>query len=341
MKARAWLLALVVLVALVILAACAPSTMPTQAPTAVTRETQTVVQTKVVEVQVTPVPTTSAPAETGEAVPTLAPTGLPAPTLTPAPATAAPSATAVTSVRVVELEWPPSMRLGDSDIVRVSLVPAENALVVTTEFEDHTTVTQTVPIPQYAGFDLAAVARLDAAGFEAAPTGDQVLALVAGQPATWRWTLRPLAAGQQRLAISVRLRWLPQPGNPLPQREAVLFDRGLTVQVRSFLGLTTRELSALGFAGLVFGTTLSVPLAAFALRPGRARRALLRLIETDPAVALETPPGLSLAPVEANLLRALFTGYGRLVIAAEFRSGYSGARTFLARPLRPDGRADA
>jgi hypothetical protein len=29
------------------------------------------------------------------------------------------------------------------------------------------------------------------------------------------------------------------------------------------------------------------------------------------------------------------------VVEAEFRSGYSGARTFLAQPIRPDGRADA
>jgi len=42
-----------------------------------------------------------------------------------------------------------------------------------------------------------------------------------------------------------------------------------------------------------------------------------------------------------DLLRALFSRYGRLVVEAEFRSGYSGARTFLAHPVRPDGRADA
>jgi hypothetical protein len=41
------------------------------------------------------------------------------------------------------------------------------------------------------------------------------------------------------------------------------------------------------------------------------------------------------------LLRSLFNRYGRLVLEGEFLSGYSGARTFLAQPIRTDGRSDA
>ncbi len=312
---------IVVAAAVIGLAACAPQSTPTNVPTQSVQVTHEVIAT-------------SAPAQTQSPEPTSAPTNVPPGT--PTAATQPP----VVEPRVVELEWPPQMRLGDSDIVRVSVIPAENALEVTTEFEDHTTVTQTVPIERLPGFDLVAVARLDAAGFASAPEGDQEQALLVGRTATWRWTLRPLAGGQQRLAVSVRLRWLPQASNPAPMREAALFERALTVQVLSFLGLTTRELALVGLAGLAVGCTLSLPLAAHAWRPARAR-SVLQWLDPDPAVALETPPGLTLAPVEANLLRALFASYGRLVVAAEFRSGYSGARTFVARPIRPDGRADA
>ena len=42
-----------------------------------------------------------------------------------------------------------------------------------------------------------------------------------------------------------------------------------------------------------------------------------------------------------GLLRGLFRSYARLVIENEFLSGYSGARTFLVRPIRADGCADA
>ncbi len=337
MKRRAWLLVAAIATGLIVLAACSPATAPPQAtPTRAVDQTQIAVQTQVVDVTSLPAHTPTAEAAATQVTePTFAPTET-QPVLTPLPSTT-PAATA--EGRVVELEWPPAMRLGDSDIVRVSIIPALDAVEVVTEFEDHSTITESVAIPQLTGFDLAAVARLDAAGFETDPAGEQMQTLVAGQPATWRWTLRPIAAGQQRIAVSVRLRWLPQANNPAPLREAPLYSRGLTVQVQSFLGLTTRELAVVGLVGLAFGCTLSLPLAAYTLRPKRGP--VVQLVASNPAVTLETPPGLALAPVEANLLRALFGSYGRLVIAAEFRSGYSGARTLLAQPIRPDGRADA
>jgi len=156
----------------------------------------------------------------------------------------------------------------------------------------------------------------------------------------WRWTMRPLNSGQQRIALNLRLRWVPRAGNPGAVQEAVIYNRGFTIEVLSLLGLTTRELAMAGVFGLFFGGVLGLPLAAYLVAPRRAR-ALLQVVQPNPGVSLELLPGLALSPAEADLLRALFSRYQRLVIEAEFRSGYSGARTFLARPIRPDGRADA
>lgn len=102
--------------------------------------------------------------------------------------TAAPTASPVVEARVVEVEWPPVMRLGDSDVIRLAVLPASDVLTVTTEFADHTTITETLPIPHLAGFDLAGVARLDAVGFASSPNGDQAQSIRPGQPITWRWT---------------------------------------------------------------------------------------------------------------------------------------------------------
>lgn len=262
--------------------------------------------------------------------------------VTPAPSASAPgpSATPLIEARVVELEWPPQLRLGESDVVRLALVPAADGYAVVTEFDEHTTLTQTVAIEQLTGYELWGVARLDGSGFELSPTGDQAQRLLAGSTATWRWTLRPLTGGQHRLAIQMRLRWTPLPANPNSPREVTLYDRAVTVQVLSFFGLTTREAAMLGMVGLVVGGTFSLPLAAYTLRPRRGRSALPAL-SPNASLVIERPAGLSLAPAETDLLRTLFKPYGRLVLEAEFRSGYSGARTFLALPLRPDGRADA
>jgi hypothetical protein len=50
---------------------------------------------------------------------------------------------------------------------------------------------------------------------------------------------------------------------------------------------------------------------------------------------------MSLSGAETDLFKTLFEHYHRLLLQREFLSGYSGARTFLAKPLKADGNADA
>ena len=118
-----WLITALVLLAL--LASCAPQMSATEAP-------------------VMEEPAAEEPVMEGETVvketvvtqPTEAPAVLPSPQPTqeiqPAP-------TAYAEQRVVELEWPPSMRLGDSDIIRLALIPYGDDYQVTTEFDEHQT----------------------------------------------------------------------------------------------------------------------------------------------------------------------------------------------------------
>jgi hypothetical protein len=110
------------------------------------------------------------------------------------------------------------------------------------------------------------------------------------------------------------------------------------VQVYSFFGLTTSQAMMTGVFGLIFGSSLS--LAALLYRAPRPR-AVLRALNPNPALALEPHPDLTLFPGDRALLQVLFRRYARVVVESEFRSGYSGARTFLALPVRADGRADA
>ncbi|MBA3533623.1 MAG: hypothetical protein H0T73_17035 [Ardenticatenales bacterium] len=310
-----WWLPVAVLLALV-LTACAgstPITEPVEGTRVVTAESE--------------------PAATREAVAT-EPPATPLPTQLPY----APTATPVAEVRIVELEWPPEMRLGDSDLLRLSLLPQGEDYVITTEFEGHETLTNTVQVTPREGYDLHALARLDAVTFTHSPEGDQLRTLMLGEPVSWRWTLTPQQAGQHRLSIYLALQWLPTAGSALPAREAEIFSRGLTVQVLSFMGLTKTQAMWAGIMALLFGSTLSLPFVAFVLRP--------RLVSSLAAapnnnLLIELPPGYDLSAREATLLRALFRAYVRLTVKAEFRSGYSGARIFLALPIRADGRADA
>ena len=247
--------------------------------------------------------------------------------------------TAFVEKRMLELEYPREIQLGESDLLRLALVPYLDSYTVTTEFPEHTVSTQTVTVKRPKGFLLKGIARLDAAGFEVAPQAEQEALLTPGETVTWRWSLVPRSPGRQRLAVTLLLRWEPEAGVSGPSTQVEAFSRALELNVSSVLGLTRPQAVFTGFSGLVFGGVFSLT----ALLSGRRapRRFSWRTLSENPRVVIEPFPGLKLGPSENSLLRALFNRYSRLVVENEFLSGYSGARTILARPIRPDGQADA
>ena len=352
---RAALAVCLLMLVLALLAGCAPAAstpapQPTSAPAATSAPavvTQAPQATKAPEASKAPA-ATSAPAASVQPKPTqAAATSLPAPSATPLPPVRTPTPgvivitprpTLISEQRMIELEWPAGLRLGETDLVRLSIVPYQGGYQVQAEFPEHNVQGQTVEVVQLAGYRLSGAARLDGVGFEISPAGEVEHELPENEVVTWRWTLGAKAAGQQRLSLSLLLRWRPEPGSPGELRQQLAFSRGLNVQVSSVFGLSRDQALALGLFGLVFGAGLGV--SALALR-GRGPRAWLRTPPPNPRLSIEPRPGVALDREEAGLLQALFERYARLVLESEFLSGYSGARTFLALPVHPDGRADA
>ena len=243
--------------------------------------------------------------------------------------------------RVIELEWPASLRLGDSDIIRLALVPEGSGYSLQADFPEHTLQTQSVPVARPAGYQVSAVAALDGIGFSISPAASKEAILYAGEPVAWRWTVAARAPGQQRLSVTLLLRWSPDTGTAGSPTERQAFSRAVDVQVTSLMGMSQPQAMAAGFFGLLLG---SFSLAAVVLTggPRKARRSvLIQAVAPNPALVIEPGPGLVLSKDESGLLRALFKRYRRLVVQSEFHSGYSGARTLLALPIHPDGRADA
>ncbi len=341
-------LSLAVLAALMLawLASCAAPSAQVQSPANADKTVQSTQAALSGASEATSVP---APAQTeapAAAVSSPPPTATPPPQPTQAQgasqeanqATQPASPTPAAEGRIVELEYPPRLRLGDSDVIRLSLIPSLDGYTVRTEFPDHRSDVQDVQVPQISGYDLFAIARLEGVAFTISPTGEQALLLAPGKEATWYWSLQPLQGGQQRLAVRLLLRWQPQAGTAAPLHENLVFSRGIQVQVASFFGLNRAQSLSGGLFGLFLGAALF--LWGWVYQPGLAR-AVLTFGEPNPSLSIEPPAGLRLAGEEAALLRTLFRRYARLVLESEFLSGYSGARTFLAQPLQPDGRADA
>jgi len=268
----------------------------------------------------------------------VAPTQGPFATNVPEPGEPTVIPTPMLEQRTVELEWPPQMRLGDSDVVRLSLIPSEAGYKIQADYPEHRTDLKDVQVSRPGGYELAAAGRLDGVGFEISPQGERQYFLPVGEGVTWLWSITPRAPHQQRLSIVLYLRWIPVTGNASLVRESVIYTRSLDVQVRSFFGLTRGQAMTGGLLGVLLGGGLGLftlfPLLGFERRQwprGKPNRDLV----------IEPQPGLILHHEDEALLRTLFSRYSRLVLESEFLSGYSGARAFLALPVRPDGRSDA
>ena len=346
MSRRIWFLLLVFFLG-VVLAACSAAAPEDEAETIIIeKEGEIIIVTDEVGMEAEE-PAAEAPADEA-ALPmpsaTLAPQGTAAPTQA-APTPPLTSATPLVEARLVEVEWPERLHLGDSDVVRMALIPSDKGYTLTTEFPDHSTITQDVPVVRPEGYDLSAVGRLDGVGFTISPSKDQVSSLPIDQPVIWHWSLTPEQPGQQRLTVSLLLRWEPLPGTDGIRREAVAYSKGLDMHVLSFFGLTRGQTLTTALVGLALGASLILIAAVYGFPFGGQNRAAkgqaTQIRKPNRSLEIEAPSGLMLDAENENLLRSLFKPYRRLILQQEFLSGYSGARTFLLIPIRADERADA
>ena len=81
------------------------------------------------------------------------------------------------------------------------------------------------PIQRIGGYELSAVARLDAVGFHVSPEDEQSSYLPSRRSYRLAVDLTPRELGQQRLAISLVLRWTPIEAASGLIRESMLYSR--------------------------------------------------------------------------------------------------------------------
>jgi len=199
----------------------------------------------------------------GEDEPTLAPLPTQPPsTPTEMPSGPTPSPTPVVEERIAEVEWPGSMRVGDGEVIRLSLiVSSEEAYLVTPEIAGHDVESTTVPLPvTRAGYDGYMNASLTAAGMEVAAAGPARQSLLPGRDNTWRWTISTPRAGTYHPVINLTVLWEPQAGTDAsgPIEEAV-WSQVLTVEARAPLGLSGSTIDWLGLGGTALGTVAGLP----------------------------------------------------------------------------------
>jgi hypothetical protein len=212
----------------------------------------------------------SAPATEGggPSVPTFAALDTPveSPELVPVPTAKATLSPAILQPYLLSLEWPGTIRMGDSDVIRLTLEVDENGRITpTAEFAGHVTTGQAVVIPDvYATDNVIAEARLELAGVQIDPAGLTSQQLARGQSVTFFWSIHPGSEGHYRGVAWFYLRYVPLDGGS--ESEQPLAALPVEFEATSLFGLKAGPARILGAVGALAGSILGVPFLEDVLR---------------------------------------------------------------------------
>ena len=166
---------------------------------------------------------------------------------------------AIPESRRVSLEYPPSMRAGDSDVIRLTLeVDTLGNLTPTAEIQGNVISGQTVEIPNlYDSHNVIAEARLDLAGVEVRPAEVTSEPLLPGQSATFYWSVRPVSAGTYRGTAWLFLRFIDK--TTKEESRTVVSAQTVQISATNLFGITGNAARTAGGLGSVVGAVLGLP----------------------------------------------------------------------------------
>jgi hypothetical protein len=181
---------------------------------------------------------------------------LPVENPTSVPVTAQP---AMPERRYLKLEFPPKVRAGDSDVVRLTLeVDDKGNIVPTAEVEGNVVQGEVIEIPNlYETHHVVAEARFDIAGVEVRP-GELISEPISqGQTAVFYWSIRPTETGIYRGTIWVYLRFVDKVSGEESQK--TVSAQLVEIEAVNFLGLPVNVARSTGVIGSLVGTLLGFP----------------------------------------------------------------------------------
>lgn len=161
--------------------------------------------------------------------------------------------------RRLTLEFPPQIRLGDSELVRLTLeVDDLGNLTPTAEIEGHVVTGEVVEIPNlYESHHVVAEARFDLAGMEVRPADLISEPLAQGNRAEFYWSIRPQGTGQYRGTIWLYVRFVEKETGE--ESRKTLSAQIVEMEAVNFLGMSGGVARATGVVGSVLGTILGFP----------------------------------------------------------------------------------
>lgn len=174
------------------------------------------------------------------------------------PAPLAPPPTIPESRRLT-LEYPPKIRTGDSDVIRLTLeVDTLGNLTPTAEIQGNMVTGQVVQIPDLFDTDnVIAEARVDLAGVEVRPSEEISETLLPGQSVTFYWIVRPDTSGTFRGTAWLFLRFVDKVSRV--ETEKAISAQPVQIEATNFLGLNGSIARTAGGIGSLVGAVLGFP----------------------------------------------------------------------------------
>lgn len=174
----------------------------------------------------------------------------------PPPAAQSP---AIPEQRRLILEFPPQIRVGDSDIISLKLeVDKLGNLTPTAEVEGNVIKGETIVIPNlYDTHYVTAESRLDMAGMEVRPPDLISEPLLPGQSVTFYWSVRPSETGVYRGTAWLILKFVDKVSGE--ESERAISAQRVEIEAVNFLGLSANFARTAGTVGSFVGGIIGFP----------------------------------------------------------------------------------
>ena len=166
---------------------------------------------------------------------------------------------AINESRRLTLEFPPTIRAGDSDIVRLILeVDDLGNITPTPQFDGNVITGKIVQIPNlYNSHHVIAESRFDIAGMEIRPAELVSVPLGPGQSATFSWSIRPPEVGVYRGTIWLYLRFVDKRNGE--ESRITVSAQIVQIEAVNLFGLSGSFARTTGLIGSVIGTVIGIP----------------------------------------------------------------------------------
>ncbi len=185
---------------------------------------------------------------------------LPLETKIPSPTTITPpsSVPQIPENRLLSLEWPATIRAGDSDLILLTLeVDQEGKLTPTASIQGHQVEGEKIAIPNlYDTHHVIAEGRLDISGLEILPNPQINEPLHPGQTLKFAWSVRPVQVGQYRGMVWLHLGFIPKQGGDTSRLP--VSAQKIEIRAVNLLGLSGNAARWMGALGTILGSWLSL-----------------------------------------------------------------------------------